>query len=168
MTSRLLGALATALAVGALLWTATGCVREDAVFTEGRLRTTCDGAIPVCDSRGACILGNDKYIDGQFPGGKKLIVPTTSDDNKLVVRFLLREMISPGTEILVRAHRPACSDFDERQVEADLFERAGDDRILQFELALPGEGDHLLEIFSDMSAEYSMTTTVEKSTDAEQ
>jgi len=38
---------------------------------------------------------------------------------------------------------------------------AGDDRVLAFELDLPGRGDHLLEVFSDMSATYQMTTTVE-------
>ena len=146
----------------------TGCVREDQVFTEGRLRTTCNGAIPVCDSRGACILGDDQYIDGSFPGGKKVIVRTGTDDNTLLVRFLLREMLSPGTEILVRAHEPACSNFDERHIdEADLFERAGDDRILEFELALPGKGDHMIEIFSDMAAEYSMTTTLQKASNSD-
>jgi len=152
--------LVALLVVGAAA--AGGCVSDDEVFTEGRLRTTCDGAIPICDSRGACILGNDKYIDGQFPGGNKLIVRTGTDDNDLIVRFLLREMLSPGTEILVRAYEPGCSNFDERHIEdTDLFERAGDDRTLEFDLDLPGRGDHLLEIFSDMGAEYSMTTTVD-------
>jgi hypothetical protein len=153
--------LACGLLVGVAL-SAAGCVEADETFTQGRLRATCNSAIPVCDTRAACVLGDDEYLEGSFPGGEEFIVRTESGDRRLVVRFLLREMISPGTEMLVRAHQSGCAEFDERRLrDVDLFERAGDDRILQFELDLQGRGDHLVEIFSDMAADFSMTTTVE-------
>ncbi len=43
----------------------------------------------------------------------------------------------------------------------DVFARAGDDRTLEFTLPTGGRGDHLLEIFSDMSAEWLITAEVE-------
>lgn len=150
--------LASLLAVPAL----SGCVEQDSIFTQGRIQTTCNGAIPICDSRAACVVGDDVYVDGTFPGGQKTIVRTQTDKNRLIVRFLLREMLNPGTEILVRAHSPSCNYFDDQHPQdVDLFERAGDDRVLEFQLNLRGEGDHLLEIFSDMAADYTMTTTVQ-------
>lgn len=152
------------LALAALLCAlaATSCVRQEEVFTEGRVETTCGDAIPVCDTRAACVLDDNVYVDGAFPGGLQSIVRTESGDNRIVVRFLLEEMTSPGSELLVRAHSPGCGTFNERHLQdVDLFERAGDDRILQYELELEGDGDHLLEIFSDMGAEYLMTVTVE-------
>jgi hypothetical protein len=159
-TSHLRRLLFALLLVGSL----GGCVDQDTVFTRGRIQATCNAAIPVCDGRAACVIGNDDYVEGTFPGGQKTIVRTETADNRLVVRFLLDEMVSPGTEMLVRAHQPGCNAFEQQHpTDVDLFERAGDDRILQFTLDLPGQGDHLLEVFSDMGADYRMTTTVEKS-----
>lgn len=149
-----------ALCTCALL--AVSCVRQDEVFTQGRVKTTCGDAIPVCDTRAACVLDDNVFVEGAFPGGLKSIVRTESENNTLLVRFLLDDMSSPGSELLVRAHQPGCGQFNERHPQdVDLFERAGDDRILQYELELEGTGDHLVEIFSDMAADYTMTVTVE-------
>jgi len=138
------------------------CVDQEDTFTQGRIETTCGNAIPVCDTRAACVVGDDSFVTGAFPGGLKTIVRTDDEDNRLLVRFLLDDLTSPGTELLVRASEPGCGAFDERQLQdVDLFDRAGNDRILAFELELDGAGDHLLEIFSDMAADYTMTVTVE-------
>jgi hypothetical protein len=155
---------AVSFALTALLGTLAGvsCIQQRKGFTEGRLETTCGDAIPVCDTRAACVLDDSVYVDASFPGGLKSLVRTETGDNKVVVRLLLEEMVSPGSELLVRAHSPGCGTFNERHLQdVDLFERAGDDRILQYEIDLEGEGDHLLEMFSDMGAEYLMTVTVE-------
>lgn len=91
------------------------------------------------------------------------MVRTEDEQTRLVVRFLLTEPIFPGTELLVQINTPDCSDLNEEHPrDIDLFQLAGDDRTLEFQLDMEGRGDHLLEIFSDMSAAYLMTVEVEQ------
>jgi hypothetical protein len=72
-------------------------------------------------------------------------------------------MAFPGTEFQVVAHSVGCDGFDELHlVDVDIFNYAGDDRIIQAELELEGEGDHLVSVFSDMNASYLMTLTIEE------
>ena len=139
-----------------------GCVDDDEVFVEGRLESLCNEAIPICDTQARCVLGNRDFYKGTFPGGVRVIARTDDEDATLVVRLLLREMRYPGTEIQVQAYTPGCGDIDEEHPQdVDLFRLAGDDRILEFELALPHAGDHLVSVVSDMGADFSMTLTIE-------
>ncbi len=140
----------------------TGCVNDDRVFTQGRIEDLCNESIPVCNRKATCLMGNDEFFSGQFPSGQYLLVRTEFEDMKLIARFLLDEMTFPGTEMLVKIYTPDCSDFEEDHPQnVDLFDLAGDDRIIEFELDAAGRGDHLVEIFSDMSASYKMTLEVE-------
>ena len=151
-----------------LLWCAylsllAGCVSDESIFTKGRLEDLCNASIPVCDTQAACVLDEDEYIRSEFPGGQRLIVRTETDNATLIVRFLLTDTLYPGTELLVQAYEASCGDFDEEHPwDIDLFEFAGDDRIIEFTLDLPGRGDHLLEIFSDMSSSYLMGVIIEE------
>ena len=140
-----------------------GCINNGDIFAEGRLEDTCNDAIPICNTQAACTLQNDEFYSGSFPGGLRIVTRTETENANIVVRFLLNEMNFPGTEILVQARTPDCGDYDEKHPkDIDLFRLAGDDRILEFQLEMPGKGDHLVEIFSDMAAEYLMTTEVEE------
>ncbi len=128
---------------------------EPLFFTLGRTRTPCTDSVPVCDDIAACVLGSDQYLHGLFPGGQRLIVHTEIDQAHLIARFLLVEEWSPGTEILVRAYSADCSDYDEGHATGvDLFELAGDDGIIEYGLDVSGLGDHQVELFSDMGAEF--------------
>ena len=148
------------LALGALVM--TGCVDDSRLFTEGRIEDLCNESIPVCGRTAACTLDNSEFFRGEFPGGQRYIVRTEFEDQKMFARFLLDDLAFPGTEILVKAFTPDCGDFDQKHPRnVDLFDLAGDDRVLEFEIDLPGQGDHLVEVFSDMSATYLMTFDVE-------
>ena len=139
----------------------SGCFTDESLFTDGRLEDLCNGSIPVCETQAACVLDVDEFYRSEFPGGARMIVRTEAEQSTLIVRFLLTETLYPGTELLVQAYEPGCGELDERHLQdINLFEFAGDDRILEFELELPGRGDHLLEIYSDMSAQYLMTVLV--------
>ncbi|MFU8802642.1 MAG: hypothetical protein ACNA8W_02425 [Bradymonadaceae bacterium] len=142
---------------------ATSCVNDEQVFVQGRLQNPCNTSIPICRVRGSCVLRGDEYVRGTFPGGFRAIVHNNDvKDARLVVRFLLTEMIAPGTELHVQLHTPDCGGLDEAHPrDIDLFEYAGRDRIIEFHLDIEGRGDHLLEIFSDMSADYLLTVTIE-------
>jgi len=146
----------------ALVALSSACIDDTRLFTEGRLEDPCNNAIPICNTQAGCTVHDESFYSGEFPGGLRFIVQSEAEENLLIVRFLLNDMIFPGTEMLVLAKTPDCGMFEEEHVQnRDLFELAGDDRVLDFEIDLPGRGDHLLEIFSDMSASYQMTTTVE-------
>ncbi|MEL6182080.1 MAG: hypothetical protein AAFS10_24175 [Myxococcota bacterium] len=142
---------------------AAGCIDDESIFTEGRIENLCNSNIPACNSQASCVLGGGDFYRGIFPGGVRALVRTEDEQTRLVVRFLLTEPIFPGTELLVQINTPDCSDLNEEHPrDIDLFQLAGDDRTLEFQLDMEGRGDHLLEIFSDMSAAYLMTVEVEQ------
>ena len=146
---------ASLIAVAALALLHTSCVSDVSLFTDNRLEDPCNSSIPICDTQAACVLEGDEYYRSEFPGGTRLIVRTETEQSPLFVRFLLTDPIFPGTELQVIAYDPGCGEFDEEHPrDIDLFELAGDDRIIEFELELNGRGDHLVEIFSDMSSQY--------------
>lgn len=146
----------------ALSLLAAGCIDDTRLFTEGRLEDPCNNAIPICNTQAGCTVHNESFYAGEFPGGLRFIVRGEAEENTLIARFLLDDMIFPGTEMLVHVKTPDCNSFEEEHVrERDLFDLSGDDRVLEYVLDMPGRGDHLLEVFSDMSATYQMTTTVE-------
>ncbi|MEZ4459909.1 MAG: hypothetical protein R3E66_09300 [bacterium] len=139
------------------VWALSGCVDDSRVFTQGRIEDLCNESIPLCGRQAACTLGNDEFFSSRFPGGQRVIVRTEFPDQTLNVRFQLDDLAFPGTELLVQAYSPDCGSYDEEHPRnIDLFELAGDDRIIEFNLDVPGRGDHLVEIFSDMSASYDM------------
>jgi len=160
------GSMNRSLAIAIVLALAvacSGCVSDDDLFSSGRIENLCNESIPACDVQAACVLDNETFYAGSFPGGQRVIVRSQTAHPHFVVRFLLQEMLFPGTEMLVEAYTPDCGAFDkEHPQDVDLFRRAGDDRILEYDLEPTGRGDHLVEIFSDMSADYQMTITVEE------
>lgn len=149
------------LCLGVLL---SSCVDDESVFTDGRLEDLCNGAIPVCDLQASCMLTNEEYYRGSFPGGFYVFVRSNAESNRIMVRFLLTEMLYPGTELHVIVRTPDCGHIEEEHIlDRDIFDFAGDDRIIDFDIPLPGKGDHLVEVVSDMNADFLMTTTVSSS-----
>lgn len=151
----------TVLGLAVLL---TGCVSDEEIFTSGRLENQCSAAIPICRVRASCQLGNTDYVRRSFPGGFQAIVENDNlDEGRAVVRVMLTEMIAPGTEYHVILHSPGCGSIDEERVaDVDVFAYAGRDRVIEMHLSLEGRGDHLLEVFSDMNADYLLTVTLEE------
>ncbi|MDF1562000.1 MAG: hypothetical protein P1V51_03105 [Deltaproteobacteria bacterium] len=144
-----------------------GCT-DETLFTQGRIEDLCNGVVPSCKKQAGCVLDDEHFTRGVFPGEQRIVVRSITRDARLIVRLLFVEMVYPGTEILVQAFSPDCGDVSMEQVvvdgpeDIDLFEYAGDDRIIEFHLDLPEAGDHLLEIYSDMAADYLVTTEVEE------
>ncbi len=138
-----------------------GCVDAEQAFTDGRLEDPCAASVPVCQTRAACVLAPDEYVRGTFPGAQRLIVRTDVDQAKVRVRLLFTEQVYPGTELQLDLWTPGCGDRDRaRLVDVDLFDRAGADGVLTFTLDAPGRGDHLLDVYSDLSARWTLTVDV--------
>ncbi|MDD9968376.1 MAG: hypothetical protein OXR73_19210 [Myxococcales bacterium] len=142
----------TALLVGLAL---AGCGDAESIFTEGRIEQRCNEAIPICNSQASCVLQDDQFLRDDFPGGKVFMIQTQSEETTVFARFLLLEPRASGTELFVRVHTDACGSYEEgRTTDRDLIEFAGDDSIIEYELFIEGRGDHLVEIFSDMSSDF--------------
>lgn len=150
------------LAMLAMLAMGPACVDAQGQFTSGRLEELCNGVVPVCNTRASCTLDPSRFVRSSFPGGQQLLVNSEKPDKKLIVRIFFLEMVFPGTELIVQAHSPDCSGIDTEQiVDGDIFELVGDDLTLEFQLELPEAGDHLVEVFGDLSASYLLTIDVE-------
>jgi len=144
------------------LW-ASGCANREDIFSGGRIENRCNGAVPVCGQQAACVLSTDQYIRSTFPGGMRIITRTDVDPARFVLRFLLIDQTFPGTEMQVRAFDTGCGDFaEEVSRDVDLFDLAGGDGVLEYNLDVAGRGDHMVEIFSDMGSGYLFTVSVEE------
>jgi hypothetical protein len=151
------------LALAATIAALTTCFSQEEEFALGRLENPCAGSIPICAFHAACVLGRKDFLSGQMPGGQRFIIQSDRLDRRLVIRLLFTEMIYPGTEFLLNLYTPGCGSREtEHIIDQDLFARAGDDRIVTFIMPLEEEGDHLLELFSDMSAAYLLTIDLER------
>jgi hypothetical protein len=142
---------------------ALSCQTGAEAFVDDRLMSICDEAYQICDLPAGCVLDRNHYIEGAFPGSRRFVVVTESRDVKIVVRIFFESQVATGTQLIVRAYEPNCSvDTAKAQVimeNVDIFKKAGDDRMLDFELAVADEGEHLIEINSDASAEYLIVFT---------
>jgi hypothetical protein len=140
-----------------LALTLTGCLSAEEAFTEGRIEDLCDDTVPVCQLRADCVLDVDEFSRGTFPGAWRGVVRTDVDDAQLRVRLLLNERVYPGTELLVQVWTPGCADRERGHlVDEDLFRRAGGDGVLEFVLPAGARGDHMVEVFSDMAATWTL------------
>jgi hypothetical protein len=137
------------------------CSAED-IFTQGRVNEPCSGVYPTCHTQFAagCYLDEDRYTEGQFPGARRVLVTTNQASQTIRVRLFLRSgtMLFPGTEILVQAWEPDCGDVErDHRLDVDIFEEAGDDLTLLFDLPAASPGDHLIELYSDSATEYLLS-----------
>ncbi len=134
------------------------CETAEEAFIGRRILAMCDDAYYICNRPTGCVLDNEHYVEGIFPGERRVVIATEESDVDLRVRLFLKTMQSPGTELWIQLYEPDCSvdtHFGREQlVDVDLFKEAGDDRMLIFELKAAEEGEHLLEIYSDASTEY--------------
>jgi len=142
--------------VAALMAVAMGaCASEEEIFTNGRIENRCNDAIPVCGYQASCVLGQDQYLRAQFPSGQRLIVRSDVDPVRLRVRLLFTNESFPGTQLLVRGYATGCADYDEHSVVGeDVFDQLTGGDSAEYELDVAGRGDHMVEIFSDMAAEF--------------
>jgi len=158
-------ARAFAALVGALVASSLcSCKSPAEAFIDDRMLSLCDEAYWICDFAAGCVLEGDEYVEGIFPGVRRVVVVTEKEDVDVRVRLFFNKMEAPGTELLVQLYEPDCTvnpDLGQVDlVDVDLFDEAGDDRVLTFDLAAQQTGEHLLELYSDSSVEYLLIAAV--------
>ncbi len=138
-----------------------GCPSAEDTFKQGLLPTLCDESFYVCNVSAGCVLEEDYFLEGVFPGTRRVILVTDEPDTDLRVRIFLKDMMSPGTEFLLQIYEPNCTldTYHSRiyMADTDLFDEAGDDRTLDLDLQALDPGEHLLEMYSDASTGYLLT-----------
>jgi len=138
-----------------------GCT-EPSVVTS-RLPALCAETLPACGVSAGCVLDPERYVTGQFPGARRVLLDA---DEPTAYRVWLRftEMGSAGSELLLQLHSADCTvdPYAGRihWVDVDLFERAGTDWTLILDgLEVDSEGEHLLEVYSDATAAWQLVVT---------
>lgn len=148
-------ALTLALGIGG------GCVSSEDAFVDGRLERLCTESIPLCAVRASCTLDAGSYVSSAFPGGQRWLVRSEVDGQRARVRVRLAGLGWSGTELVLQAFTPDCAGLDSLRLTGDEVARAlGRGDVLEHELELGPRGDHLIELFSDMSAGYLVTVDV--------
>ncbi len=141
-----------------------GCQAGEDAFVGDRLHILCDEAYWVCGAASGCVLDENHYVEGVFPGTRRVTVKTEDVNTEVQVRIYFSTMESPGTEFLIQLYEHDCTLNSElaaeHLVDVDVFEKAGDKRTLYFDLLVAQAGEHLLEIYADVSAEYVMLVDV--------
>jgi len=147
-----------------------GCLdtTSEATFIGDRNEDLCNGVFHQCKGQTAgCILDEDHYIMGTFPGERKFLVETTQGDWKIKVLIFLAERLSPGTETEIRWYEPGCVDeykyqLSKDQLRGDLFEQAGRDQVFEVEQPVIEAGDHLVSVWSDAVCRFDLRVQIRK------
>jgi len=143
----------TLLAAAALL--AAGCGVDEAEFIADAEFEPCLSTVPVCQVTAGCIMGEFKYLEGNFPGFRNFIVRTGTADTEIVVQMFFKSRKHPGEDTEIIWYEPSCSDsYSYESGGDDLFSKAGGDRIFSQSKTVRRAGDHLIDIYSDAYTHY--------------
>lgn len=158
-SSRGLGWLGVALAMTA------GCgLGPESNFTEGLTRERCDGTWPACQTTAGCTMGSSRYIEGRFPGTRQFIVPAPQESS-IAIEIFFRTQVATGVDTEILWHEPGCFDTYQYLSEGrDIFQEAGNDLVFEASHQVFQAGDHLVEIYSDATADYIIAVKIETPT----
>jgi hypothetical protein len=125
---------------------------DEGAFIADAEGVTCDQSVPVCNTGAACVMGEARYIEDDFPGDINFVV-TTPADTTIVVNIFFKEETSPGEDTTITWFEPGCGDKQTYFSGADdIFSKAGVDRVFSQQKKMRQAGDHLIEISSDAYA----------------
>lgn len=147
-----------------------GCLNatSEATFVGGREEDFCEGVWHVCKGqRAGCILDDNHYLQGTFPGERKFLVETTHGDWEINILIFLDRRLAPGKETEIHWYEPGCTDeyvykLSENKLAGDLFEQAGRDQVFSVAHPVIESGDHLVTIYSDATCRYLLRVDVNR------
>jgi hypothetical protein len=145
-----------------LVVVATACsFGSEGTFIGPRALDTCDLEIPICNTTAGCkLVEEDRYIEGQFPGQRSMIVPTAGEAT-IRVEIFWRSQLGPGADTEIIWHEPACVDaFRFESQGANVFDDSNAQGIFIKDRKVFREGEHLVEIRSDATGEFLLRTSV--------
>jgi hypothetical protein len=134
---------------------------SEGAFTGPRALDTCDLEIPICNTTAGCkLVEEDRFLEGEFPGQRSIIVPTAGEAT-IRVEIFWRTQLGPGADTEIIWHEPACVDaFRFESQGANIFDDSNAQGIFVKQQKVFREGEHLVEIRSDATAGYLLRTSV--------
>lgn len=142
------------LALALLAALAQACASPRDEFVAGRVLERCDGQWPVCDQISGCLIGEQSFVEGRFPGQRRLAIQLFEPSTVRVLMFL-DQVTAAGTEASFNFFEDRCRSRVRHAVTGRTFygeaEKQG---YVAREADLFGVGDHLLEVESDGRARY--------------
>jgi len=150
------------LALALLLTTAlTGC-GQGGYALSGRSEDPCLEEIPACPHAGfaSCVLDIHTYALRTFPGVFNFLVDADADAEVEVV-LLMAEQQDSGLVTQITWNEPGCTDsFTDTTEGVDLFKETEDNGVIERSRKVVEDGEHLIEIESDMQAVVLITVEV--------
>jgi hypothetical protein len=153
--------LSAVLALSIIVGLAACQGSSGAAFIGRRALDTCDGEIPVCNTTAGCTLRDeDRYLEGEFPGQRSFIVPTTGEAT-IRIEILWVSQLGPGADTEIIWFEPACVDsFRYESQGANVFLESNPQGIFVQQQKVARAGEHLVEVRSDATASYLLRTSV--------
>ncbi len=137
-----------------------GCGNAKDDFVAARVLDRCNQSLPVCNSLANCLLGEESYISGRFPGEGKVIIQTASPST-VTVSFLFQDITAAGDITSIVFNETGCKSNTRIEVAGQtvtqestltgVFKRSAD---------LQEAGDHLIDFQSGTEATYTMKVDV--------
>ena len=125
------------------------CAADEGAFISDADGVPCQENVPVCNTSAGCVMGESRYIEGDFPGIINFVV-TTPADTIIVVKLFFTNQINPGEDTEIIWYEPGCGDKQTYTNGVDdIFALTGGDGVFSQEKTVRREGDHLIEIESD-------------------
>lgn len=146
--------LASAVVLVAMV---TGCGGGDATIS-GRAENPCLQTIPACPGVFAqCVIDPNSYARVRFPGSMRFLAEVDAGFT-LEVHLLFAEQREPGEDTKIYFHEPGCTDLQLYESLGDnLFFESEDTGVFTESVVVEKDGEHLIEILTDMQAEALIT-----------
>jgi hypothetical protein len=140
-----------------LLALASPAVLPSCGATAGDSLNPCNETIPApCGMIAHCVLDNDQYVEGTFPGMQTFVVRAPAPE-MVTFSFEFTNRISAGTTLTLSSTEPDCSQTSTYMNKTDIFMQAGASGILTFPITMTEAGDHLIQFSSDAYCSYDLS-----------
>jgi hypothetical protein len=129
-------------------------------FIAGAVLDPCQDLWEVCMRTAGCILDENEYIEGDFPGEIGFAADVSSGET-LVVKLFFSTREDPGTDLTATFYDNMCMSVISQSPGGDLFEEAGLDWTLEISQGFNLDGLHLVEISSDATTDYYLRVEIQ-------
>jgi len=139
---------------------AVGCGGRRESFIEGRALDRCNQVWPVCDTVAGCLVGEESYLEGRFPGEGRFVVQVP-EPSTVRVHVYVENQGAAGDETVVTWYEDRCrARIRASSTGVNFFAEAEQVGEYIREADLTGIGDHLIEFQSDSQADYVVKVEV--------
>lgn len=137
-----------------------GCGNRKEQFTEGRALDACSEGWPVCDRIAGCLIGDQSYVEGRFPGSGQFVV-RVPEPSVVRVSIFIDNIGAAGDQTIISWFEEGCRARIRQAADGRSFVgEANEAGAFTREADLTGVGDHLIEFQSDAQADYALKVDV--------